>query len=37
MMNKVIETKSFWRTLIDSFRVLTRRQWQAPWRGQSPY
>ncbi len=36
-MNRTIETKTFWRSLLDSFRVLTRRQWQAPWRDRSPY
>jgi len=36
-MNRAIETKNFWRSLLDSFRVLTRRQWQAPWRDRSPF
>ena len=31
-MNRTNERGGFFRELIESFRVLTRRQWQAPWR-----
>lgn len=26
------ETRTFWRSLLDAFRVLERRQFDAPWR-----
>lgn len=35
MTNTTIQTKTFWRTLLDAFGVLNRRQWQAPWRDRS--
>ncbi len=35
-MSNPIQRKRFFRSLLDSFRVLNRRQWQAPWRDRSP-
>lgn len=35
-MSNTIRRKSFLRTLLGSFQVLNRHQWQAPWRDRSP-
>lgn len=31
-MSRTNDNNGFWRTLSEGFRVLTCRQWQAPWR-----
>jgi hypothetical protein len=33
-MNKTEQRQSFWRELLEGFRVQQRLQWQAPWREQ---